>query len=184
MTIESKVCNFGWEAVDFKLKSIDAKYYSLNDLKGTKGTLIMFICNHCPYVKAISNKISYETIELNKIGINSIAIMSNDVKEHPEDSFTNMQLFSKKNNFLFPYLYDESQDIAKKYNAQCTPDFFGFNKHLHLQYRGRLDSSGKNIDSNNTERELYNAMNEISLTDKGPKKQIPSIGCSIKWKKK
>ena len=182
MVIESKVCNFDWEAIDFKLKSIDEKYYSLDNLKGPNGTLIMFICNHCPYVKAISNKISYETIELNKIGINSIAIMSNDVDEYPEDSFNNMKIFSKKNNFQFPYLLDESQDIAKKYNAQCTPDFFGFNKNLFLQYRGRLDSSGKNIDTNNLERELYNAMKEISLTDKGPRKQIPSIGCSIKWK--
>lgn len=184
MVIESKVCNFGWKAIDFKLKSIDEKYYSLDDLKGSKGTLIMFICNHCPYVKAIANKIYYETIELNKIGINSIAIMSNNVEEYPEDSFVNMQIFSKKNNFQFPYLFDESQDVAIKYNAQCTPDFFGFNKSLHLQYRGRLDSSGKDIDSNNSERELYNAMKEISLTDNGPKKQIPSIGCSIKWKKK
>ena len=184
MPIESQVCDYGWEAIDFSLKSVDEKYYSLKDLKGNNGTLIMFICNHCPYVKAVSKKIMYEANELKKIGVNSIAIMSNDVEVYPEDSFVNMQLFAKENNFQFQYLYDESQDIAKKYKAQCTPDFFGFNKNLNLQYRGRLDSSGRNIDFKDSERDLYNAMKEVSLTGNGPKKQIPSIGCSIKWKKK
>ena len=128
-------------------------------------------------------KISFEANELKKIGINSVAIMSNDVEDYPEDSFENMKLFSKINNFQFPYLYDENQDTAKKYQAQCTPDFFGFNNQLKLQYRGRLDSSGSNSTTQNLNRELYNAMKKISLTRKGPTEQIPSMGCSIKWKK-
>ena len=180
--IESKICDFGWKADNFNLKSVDDNFYSLEDLIGTKGTLIMFICNHCPYVKSLIKKITYEANELKKIEVNTLAIMSNDANQYPEDSFDNMKLFSKNNNFIFHYLYDEEQIVAKKYTAQCTPDFFGFNNNLELQYRGRLDS-GKNEIGNNSSRDLYEAMKEISSTGKGPRDQIPSIGCSIKWKK-
>ena len=183
MAIESNICNFGWKALDFKLKSIDDKDYALKDLIGTNGTLIMFICNHCPYVKAVAKKISFETKQLKALNINSIAIMSNDTSEYPEDSFNNMKLFAEKNKFEFPYLIDETQEVAKKYKAQCTPDFFGFNKNLELHYRGRLDSSGRNNENIEIKRELYLAMKQISLTNQGPNEQLPSIGCSIKWRK-
>ena len=182
MAIESKICDFGWEAKNFSLKSIDNNFYSLDKLRGQNGILIMFICNHCPYVKAIIKKLKFETEELKKININSVAIMSNDTLEYPEDSFENMKLFFKKHNLGFPYLYDEDQNIARIYNAQCTPDFFGFNSELKLQYRGRLDSSGRSSDNLNVERDLFNAMKEIAKSGNGPKNQIPSIGCSIKWK--
>ncbi len=182
MAIESKICDFDWEAKSFNLKSIDNNYYSLNKLKGKNGTLIMFICNHCPYVKAVIKKLKFETEELKKLEINSIAIMSNDTLEYPEDSFDNMKLFFKTHNLEIPYLYDEDQNIAKIYNAQCTPDFFGFNSDLKLQYRGRLDSSGRNSNDLNVERDLFNAMSDIAKSGNGPKNQIPSIGCSIKWK--
>ena len=182
MAIESQICDFGWKAKEFNLLSVDNKYYSLETLKGKNGTLIMFICNHCPYVKAISNKISFEAEELNKLGINSVAIMSNDIVEYPDDSFEKMKIFSNQNKFNFPYLFDESQEVAKNYDAKCTPDFFGFNYNLELQYRGRLDSSGSNKTEKKLNRELYNAMLLISETNNGPTDQIPSIGCSIKWK--
>ena len=182
MAIEGQICDFGWKANNFKLKSVDNNFYSLNELKGKNGTLIMFICNHCPYVKAIAKKISYEAIELKKINVNTIGIMSNDTISYPEDSFENMKIFSKTNKFEFPYLIDETQEVAKNYNAVCTPDFFGFNKNLELQYRGRLDSSGKEKTNNVSNRELYNAMKQISISDYGPKDQFASIGCSIKWK--
>ena len=174
--------NFGWKASDFNLKSVDDKNYSLNDLIGNNGTVIVFICNHCPYVISIADRLSYEARELKKIQINFIGIMSNDVKSYPEDSFENMKKFSNKYNFEFPYLYDETQEIAKKYKAVCTPDFFGFNKNLELQYRGRIDSGV--IKEKNVEiiRELYLAMKMISESNIGPKKQFNSFGCSIKWK--
>jgi len=182
MILKSKICNFGWKAKSFNLLSIDNKYYTLDELKGNNGTLIMFICNHCPYVKAIIEKIRFESLELKNMGINSIAVMSNDVDEYPEDSFENMKIFFDKNQLNFPYLYDFDQTVAKTYNAQCTPDFYGFNKNLELQYRGRIDSSGMN-NRKNSKRDLYNAMKNIMLNGKGPENQIPSMGCSIKWKK-
>ena len=174
--------NFGWKASNFNLKSVDDENYSLNDLIGNNGTVIVFICNHCPYVISIADRLSYEARELKKIQINFIGIMSNDVKSYPEDSFENMKKFSNKYNFEFPYLYDETQEIAKKYKAVCTPDFFGFNKNLELQYRGRIDSGV--IKEKNVEiiRELYLAMKMISESNIGPKKQFNSFGCSIKWK--
>ena len=174
--------NFGWKASDFNLKSVDDENYSLNDLIGNNGTVIVFICNHCPYVISIADRLSYEARELKKIQINFIGIMSNDVKSYPEDSFENMKKFSNKYNLEFPYLYDETQEIAKKYKAVCTPDFFGFNKNLELQYRGRIDSGvikEKNVEIT---RELYLAMKMISESNIGPKKQFNSLGCSIKWK--
>ena len=178
----STKCNFGWEAKEFDLISIDDKFYNLSDLKGSNGTVIVFICNHCPYVKAIAKRLSLDSNDLKKIGINTIAIMSNDVINYPEDSFENMKLFAKENNFEFPYLYDENQTVAKDYGAICTPDFFGFNKLLELQYRGRIDSGTLPSKENIVRRELYEAMRRISKTNRGPTEQINSIGCSIKWK--
>lgn len=183
MSIGTSKCEFGWKAKNFELLSIDEKFYKLDDLRGVKGTLIAFICNHCPYVKAIANRLSYESNELKKIGITTIGIMSNDVVNYPEDSFENMKLFAKEYNFKFPYLFDEFQYVAKSYKAICTPDFFGFNKLLELQYRGRIDSGIMNSNLDNIKRELFNAMKLISETGNGPEQQNSSMGCSIKWKK-
>ena len=177
---ESPICDFDLPAVDFKLKGVDGKYYDLNLLKGPNGLLIMFICNHCPYVKSIIKRIIRDTNELKKIGVNSVGIMSNDPNEYKEDSFDNMKKFSLHHNFPFPYLIDETQEIARAYGAVCTPDFFGYNDKLGLQYRGRLDESRKeSVDG--AKRELFEAMKQISITGKGPDNQIPSMGCSIKW---
>jgi len=182
MPVNTSNHNFDWKAKDFELKSIDEKRYSLQNLKGSKGTVIVFICNHCPYVKSIADRLAFESRELIKIEVNTIAIMSNDVENYPEDSFENMKKFSQINNFKFPYLYDEKQTVAKDYGAICTPDFFGFNKFLKLQYRGRIDSGIMNSNNDKIKRELYEAMQLIYLTDKGPNEQNNSIGCSIKWK--
>ncbi|MDC0052036.1 thioredoxin family protein [bacterium] len=171
--LKTPICNFGEKANDFRLLSTNNKKLSLKDLKGENGTLIMFICNHCPYVKAVISPIVKDVLFLEKLGISSVAIMSNDVKEYPEDSFENMVSFSKEHNFSFPYLFDETQEVAKNYRAVCTPDFFGYNKNLELQYRGRINTTHPT--------ELGKAMKLIAKTDKGPEKQIPSMGCSIKW---
>ena len=179
---KTPICDFGKKAENFKLKSTDNKIISLNDLKGEKGTLIMFICNHCPYVKAIIKDLVEDCKNLKKFGINSVAICSNDVKNYPEDSFENMIIFSKENNFSFPYLHDETQEVARTYDAVCTPDFFGFNAGLSLQYRGRLDSAGINPPDQATRPELLDAMMRISEIGAGPHQQFPSMGCSIKWK--
>jgi peroxiredoxin len=177
---ETPICEFNLPAIDFKLKGVDEKYYDLNSLKGTNGLLIMFICNHCPYVKSIINRIIRDTKELKQIGINSVGIMSNDPNEYPEDSFENMKKMALEFNFSFPYLIDETQEVARAYGAVCTPDFFGYNNKLGLQYRGRLDESRKeSVDG--AKRELFEAMKQISKSGKGPENQIPSIGCSIKW---
>jgi peroxiredoxin len=169
-------------AKDFNLQSIDGKTYSLSQVKGRNGLVVAFICNHCPYVKAIADKITREAFDLAKIGIGFVGINSNDVETYPDDSFDNMKLFAAKHNFNFPYLFDETQEVAKSYGAVCTPDFFCFDRDLKLQYRGRLDSAGKN-DLPNAKRELFEAM---ELVAKGESiesvKQYPSIGCSIKWK--
>ena len=178
---ETPICNFGENAKDFNLLSTEKENISLKDIKGEKGTLIMFICNHCPYVKAVINNIASDVNYLKKIGINSVAIMSNDVKNYPEDSFDNMVNFSKEHSFSFPYLYDDTQVIAKKYGAVCTPDFFGYNKNLELQYRGRIREL-KNLKPIGVGKsDLVKAMELITETDKGPIKQIPSMGCNIKW---
>ena len=179
---KTPVCDFGKKAEDFILKSIKKKLVSLNDIKGDKATLIMFICNHCPYVKAIIKDLAKDCNELKKDGINSVAIMSNDTKNYPEDSFDNMIKFSNENHFNFPYLHDETQEIAKAYNAVCTPDFFGYNKNLELQYRGRLRELKKFIPVRDGESDLLTAMKKIAETGKGPEDQIPSAGCGIKWK--
>ncbi|MFZ2020006.1 MAG: thioredoxin family protein, partial [Methyloceanibacter sp.] len=161
---------------------VDGKTYSLEGLRGPKGTLVMFICNHCPYVKAVIDRIVRDTEALKAHGISTVAISANDVVHYPEDSFDNMKRFAAAHRFGFPYLYDESQDVARAYDAACTPDFFGFNADLELQYRGRLDASGREPASADVRRELFEAMREIAATGKGPREQTPSIGCSIKWK--
>ena len=180
MPVQTPICDFGKKALPFELKSTENKVITLNDIKGKNGTLIMFICNHCPYVKAITKELVEDCNELKKIGINTVAICSNDFVNYPDDSFENMIKFSKDNNFNFPYLHDDTQEIAKSYDAVCTPDFFGYNKNLSLQYRGRLDESRKEI-VQNARRDLFEAMKDIALTGFGPKVQIPSMGCSIKW---
>ncbi len=179
--INPPVCNFGEKAKDFSLKGIDGKTYTLEDVKGENGTLVMFICNHCPFVKAITEKLVRDTSELAQYGIKTVAIMSNDTATYPEDSFENMQKFAAENGFSFPYLIDETQEVAKDYDAVCTPDFFGYNANLELQYRGRLDDSGMNKKEDG-QRELFNAMKQVAETGNGPENQTPSIGCSIKWR--
>ena len=182
MAEETPVCNFGWRAPAFTLPGVDGKTYSLDQLRGPNGTLVMFICNHCPYVKAVIDRIVRDVKELRPLGIGAVAISSNDAAHYPEDSFDNMRRFAEAHRFGFPYLYDESQDVARAYDAACTPDFFGFNNKLELQYRGRLDASRKEAAPANVRRDLFEAMKEIAATGKGPREQIPSIGCSIKWK--
>ena len=180
---KTPICNFGEEAKDFKLVSTENKKVSLDDIKGKNGILIMFICNHCPYVKAVINDIVEDAKYFESLEIKSTAIMSNDVKNYPEDSFDNMIAFSKSNNFSFPYLFDETQDVAKNYGAVCTPDFFGYNKNLELQYRGRIRKL-KNLKAIREEdSDLRMAMKQIAKSGKGPNKQIPSMGCNIKWLK-
>ena len=182
MLTQTPICDFGKKAIPFKLKSTEGKIISLEELKGENGTLVMFICNHCPYVKAITKDIVEDCNELIKIGINSVAISSNDPTNYPEDSFGNMIEFAKKNDFSFPYLIDETQEIAKAYDAVCTPDFFGYNKDLELQYRGRSRELKNLIPIRDGKSDLYKAMKLIAETSNGPKDQIPSAGCSIKWK--
>ena len=182
MPVQTPICDFGQKAIPFELKSTENKIISLNEIKGENGTLIMFICNHCPYVKAVTKDIVHDCEELKKIGINSVAICSNDSDNYPEDSFENMIKFSKNNNFNFPYLIDETQKVAKTYDATCTPDFFGYNKNLELQYRGRMRELKNLIPVRNGESDLLKAMKQIYETGKGPKDQIPSAGCGIKWK--
>ncbi|MGL3827810.1 thioredoxin family protein [Candidatus Pelagibacter communis] len=182
MLTQTPICDFGKKAIPFKLKSTEGKIISLEELKGENGILVMFICNHCPYVKAITKDIVEDCNELKKIGINSVAISSNDPTNYPEDSFENMIEFAKKNDFSFPYLIDETQEIAKAYDAVCTPDFFGYNKDLELQYRGRSRELKNLIPIRDGKSDLYKAMKLIAETSNGPKIQIPSAGCSIKWK--
>ena len=180
-SLNTPICNFGWKATEFNLLGVDGKYYSLASSIGKNGILVMFICNHCPYVKAILPRLVNDVRELKMFGINTVAIMSNDSVDYQEDSFENMKKIAENMNFPFPYLLDVTQVIAKDYGAVCTPDFFGFNNKAELQYRGRFDESRKDIAPNST-RDLFNAMKQIADTGMGPKLQIPSIGCSIKWK--
>ncbi|WP_193170490.1 thioredoxin family protein [Nisaea nitritireducens] len=175
------ICNFGWTAPDFRLKGIDGAEHSLADLRGPNGTLVMFICNHCPYVKAIAGKIARDTAKLAPLGIASVAIMSNDTDAYPADSFDNMIRFAATHKFTFPYLIDETQQVARAYDAVCTPDFFGFDSGLGLQYRGRMDESGASP-VEGARRDLFEAMKLVAKTGHGPQDQIASMGCSIKWK--
>jgi peroxiredoxin len=178
---KTPICDFGKKAENFELKSTENKIITLNDAKGQNGTLIMFICNHCPYVKAVIEDIVNDCKTLEKEGIRSIAIMSNDTENYPEDSFDNMIKFAKNNKFNFPYLIDETQETAKKYDAVCTPDFFGYNKNLELQYRGRIRELRDLKPVRNSESDLLKAMKMVAKKGKGPEEQIPSMGCSIKW---
>lgn len=176
------VCDFGWKAPDFKLPSTDGRTLSLPDISGPKGTLIMFICNHCPYVIAVRDRIIRDAKELQALGIGVAAISSNDADVYPRDSFGNMREVAEEQQFPFPYLYDEDQSVARAYGAVCTPDFFGFNAGLELQYRGRLDASRKETGPADLRRDLFEAMKQVAETGEGPQDQIPSMGCSIKWK--
>jgi len=178
---ETPICNFGEKAKDFNLLSTENKKITLNDIKGKKGTLVMFICNHCPYVKAVIKDIIDDVNFLENFDIKSIAIMSNDVKNYQEDSFDNMISFSKKHNFSFPYVIDDTQQTAKDYGAVCTPDFFGYNNNLELQYRGRIRELKNLKPVRQEESNLRLAMKQIAQTSFGPKQQIPSMGCNIKW---
>ena len=178
---KTPICNFGEKAKKFNLISTKNKNVSLEDVKGKNGTLIMFICNHCPYVKAVIKDIVEDVKYLKSLGISSAAIMSNDVKNYPEDSFENMISFSKKYKFNFPYLVDETQKVAKTYDAVCTPDFFGYNANLELQYRGRIRELKDLKPVKSGESDLLKAMKLIAKTGKGPENQIPSMGCNIKW---
>ncbi|CAK0766609.1 Thioredoxin family protein [Gammaproteobacteria bacterium] len=180
--METPICEFGRPAVDFALPGIDGKVWTLRECQGTRGLLVMFICNHCPYVQAIRERFVRDTRELLDYGIRSVAIMSNDPTDYVEDSFDNMQRVAQKYGFSFPYLYDQTQDIARAYGAVCTPDFFGYNAALGLQYRGRLDASRKEAASPDAHRELFEAMKQVAITGEGPAVQTPSMGCSIKWR--
>jgi peroxiredoxin len=181
VSLETPVCDFGAPAIDFALPGVDGKQWTLEDCRGEKGLLVMFICNHCPYVKAIRERIVRDTRELRELGVNSVAIMSNDPTQYEEDSFDNMRKIAAEYDFPFPYLLDETQQVAKAYGAICTPDFFGYNADLQLQYRGRLDASRKESAPADAHRDLFEAMSAVARTGQGPGEQIPSMGCSIKW---
>jgi len=182
VSTETPICEFGQPAIDFSLPGTDGKIWTLDKCRGENGLLVMFICNHCPYVKAILDRLVRDTRELKQLGINAVAISANDVADYPEDSFDNMKLIAEQNGFSFPYLYDESQEVAQAYGAVCTPDFFGYNKDLTLQYRGRLDASRKEAAPADVRRDLFEAMQKVAQTGHGPEQQIPSMGCSIKWR--
>ncbi len=175
------VCDFGWKAPDFTLPGTDGTDWSLSRVAGPKGTLVMFICNHCPYVQAILPRIIRDAKDLEHIGVGVVAISSNDAAAYPQDGFRKMQSLALHHGFPFPYLYDETQEVAKAYGAVCTPDFFGFNADLGLQYRGRLDASGSRPAPEDARRELFEAMKQVAETGQGPRDQVASMGCSIKW---
>ena len=181
MPLKTPICDFGQAAKSFELKSTDNEIIKLNDVKGTNGTLVMFICNHCPYVKAVIKDIVEDCKNLEKFGVKAVAICSNDAINYPEDSFENMIEIAKKHQFSFPYLFDETQNVAKNYDAVCTPDFFGYNNNLELQYRGRIRELDNLKPVRAGDSDLYSAMKQIAKTGKGPETQIPSAGCAIKW---
>jgi len=181
MAAQAPVCDFGWKAVDFDLPGVDGRRYDIAAARGPNGLLVVFISNHCPYVKAIRPRLVRDCRELAQHGIGTIAINSNDPTDYPEDSFENMKRIAAEHAFPLPYVFDETQKVARAYGAVCTPDFFGFNAALELQYRGRLDASRRDPVPD-ARRELVEAMVEIARSGRGPAEQIPSIGCSIKWK--
>ena len=182
VALNPPVCDFGLPAVDFDLPGTDGRRHTLADCRGPNGLLVMFICNHCPFVKAVIDRIVRDCHELAALGVGSVAIMSNDVAVYPEDSFENMALLAQRLDFPFLYLHDETQSVARAYGAVCTPDFFGYNASLELQYRGRLDASGRNPAPPDAPRELFAAIRLIAETGLGPREQTASIGCSIKWR--
>ncbi len=182
VSLETPVCDFDLPAIDFSLPDTDGKIWTLESCRGENGLLVMFICNHCPYVQAILDRLVRDTNELKALGVNTVAIMANDVNDYPEDSPDNMKAVAQQNGFSFPYLYDETQQTAQAYGAVCTPDFFGYNKDLKLQYRGRFDASKKLAAATDARRDLFEAMKQVAETGRGPEQQIPSMGCSIKWR--
>ena len=181
-SLSPPICDFGRPAIDFDLPGVDGQRHTLASARGPKGLLVMFICNHCPYVKAVIHRIVRDTRELAALGVGSIAIMSNDPTDYPEDSWTNMVQIARELEFPFPYVLDDTQEVAKAYGAVCTPDFFGYNARLELQYRGRLDESRKETAPEAVRRDLFEAMRQVGLSGQGPLQQLPGIGCSIKWK--
>ena len=182
VSLSPPVCDFGRQAVDFDLPGVDGKRHTLASVRGPAGLLVMFICNHCPYVKAVIQRIVRDTTELAALGVGSIAIMSNDPTDYPEDSWQNMERIARELAFPFPYVLDQSQAVAQAYGAVCTPDFFGYNAALELQYRGRLDESRKETAADGVRRDLFEAMRQVAQSGRGPQQQIPGIGCSIKWR--
>ncbi|WP_137720162.1 thioredoxin family protein [Methylobacillus flagellatus] len=181
VSLNPPVCDFGWKAPDFNLLGVDGKHWTLADAAGPKGTVVMFICNHCPYVKSIRERLVADFRELRALGIHAVAISSNDTVNYPDDSYDNMKLIASEYDFPFPYLIDDTQAVAKAYGAVCTPDFFGFNADLELQYRGRFDDARRELNPAPSSRDLFQAMKLVAETGQGPREQIASIGCSIKW---
>jgi peroxiredoxin len=181
MAVMTPICNFGWKAVDFRLADPQGRVYTLADVRGANGTLVMFLCNHCPYVQAVADRLSRDVRELQGLGIGAIAIMSNDYRSYPDDAPERMTAFARAHDFPFPYVVDESQEVARAYGAVCTPDFFGFDASLGLQYRGRLDDARMAVKPD-AKRELIEAMRRVASTGHGPEEQHPSMGCSIKWR--
>lgn len=182
VSLETPVCDFGQKAPDFALPGVDGRTWRRDDCAGPNGLLVMFICNHCPYVKAVRERIVRDARELLTLGVGSVAIMSNDPADYPEDSFDNMKAVALEYDFPFPYLMDQSQETAKSFGAICTPDFFGYNAAFELQYRGRLDESRKETAPEAVRRDLFEGMKQVAETGRGPEHQIPSVGCSIKWR--
>jgi len=182
MAVGTPVCDFGRKAVDFRLPATDGQSTAILERAGPSGLLVAFICNHCPYVTASIDRFVRDAAELERLGIGTVAICSNDASAYPEDSFANMRVFAERHGFAFPYLHDEAQAAARAYEAECTPDFFGFNRDLELQYRGRLDAARREAAGEGLRRDLLEAMRQVARTGRGPQDQIPSMGCSIKWK--
>jgi peroxiredoxin len=180
--LETPVCEFGIAAPEFDLPGVDGKSWTLQDCLGSAGLVVMFLSNHCPYVQAIQHKLVRDASDLARLGVNSVAIMPNDTARYPADSFDNMKRVAREKQYPFPFLLDETQDVARAYGAVCTPDFFGYNSKLELQYRGRLDESTPGRPVERATRELYEAMILVAETGQGPARQIPSMGCSIKWR--
>ncbi len=182
MAVRPSICDFGWKAPGFSLPGVDGRLHTLEDVRGPNGTLVMFICNHCPYVIAVIDRIVLDAKDLAPLGVSTVAICSNDAERYPDDSFDNMKRFAREHGFTFPYLHDETQEVARAYDAMCTPDVFGLNGGLELQYRGRIDASGREPAGPDVRRDLFEAMKRVAETGHGPADQTPSIGCSIKWK--
>ena len=181
-SLQTPVCDFGAAAPDFSLPGVDGRVWTRDQCRGAGGLLVMFICNHCPYVQAVRERLVRDVKDLQALGIGCVAIMSNDPADYPEDSFQDMQRVAREFGYPFPYLYDETQGVARAYGAVCTPDFFGYNAALGLQYRGRLDESRKEAAAPDVRRDLFEAMREVARTGRGPAEQAPSMGCSIKWR--